>query len=317
MRLTLIRFLLALVATLGLAGAAEAGCITGAGAVTFAASSSYDVRNSAVANASGAAGLACSGTLLSLLGGGYARATVKSDTAFTLSNGSNTITYQVAADPGFTKPFTNNGTIDFMNVSLLSLLGINNMNTFGAIFYAKLTSAPNVPAGTYTDVLHVTWDYYICNGIQIGTLCVLYETGTKQVDVTVSVTVSNDCKINAPNVTFGSAPLASGFNSITPSVSIDCTKNATYKVAFTSGNAPSARPWRTMKDSAGNVLQYNIYRTDGATIWDESNPLTSTQAGTGSLTPSQMQSYVAKVNPAQTTPPPGTYTDNVSVVISF
>jgi spore coat protein U-like protein len=88
-------------------------------------------------------------------------------------------------------------------------------------------------------------------------------------------------------------------------------------VAFTNGNSGAARPWRAMSDGNGHTLQYNIYQTDGTTIWDQTNPVTSTQTGTGSLTPSQMQSYVAKVNPAQATPPAGTYTDNVSVVISF
>jgi spore coat protein U-like protein len=39
--------------------------------------------------------------------------------------------------------------------------------------------------------------------------------------------------------------------------------------------------------------------------------------GSGSTTPSQVQSYVAKVNPGQATPPAGTYTDTVNVIISF
>lgn len=314
----LIRILLAVAALVAFSPPAQAGCVTAAGAVTFAASSSYDVRNSAVPNASGSAGLACTGTLLSLLGGGYARATVTSDNGYKLKLGSDTISYQVAADPGFTQPFsTSTPQIDFMNASLLSLLGINNMNNFSAVFYARLTSAPNIPDGIYTDTLHVNWNYYICNGVQVGQLCALYETGNKNIDVTVTLTVSKDCKINAPNVNFGSAPLANGFGQVAQAVQVDCTKNATYKVAFTNGNSGTSRPWRTMSDGKGNSLQYNIYQADGTTIWDQTNPVTSGQTGTGSLTPSQMQSYIARMNPAQTTPPAGTYTDNVSVVISF
>lgn len=314
----LFRVLLALIGLTGLAQAAEAGCTTGASAITFTGSGSYDVRNGVVANTSGGAGLSCTGTLLSLLGGGYARATVTSDNGYKLKLGSDTINYQVAADSGFTQTFsTSNTQIDFMNASLLSLLGLFNMNNFNATFYARLTSAPNIPDGTYTDTLHVNWNYYICNGVQVAGVCVLYETGNKNVDVTVSLTVSKDCKINAPNVNFGSAPIASGFSSVSQAVQVNCTKNATYKVSFTNGNSGAARPWRAMSDGAGHSLQYNIYQTDGTTVWDQTNPVTSTQTGTGSLTANQMQSYVAKINPAQATPPAGTYTDNVSVVISF
>ena len=311
-------FLIALLTTLGLAGAADAGCTTAAGAITFTVSSSYDVRGAAVPTTSGAAGLSCTGTLLSLLGGGYAKATVTTDNSYTLKNGTNAISYQLAADAGFTQSFSaGTPTIDFMNASLLSLLGLNNMNNFNATFYAKLTTAPNIPDGTYTDTIHVNWNYYICNGVQIGALCVLYESGNKNVDVTISLTVNKDCKINAPNVSFGTVALASQFSQVSQAVQVDCTRNATYKVAFTSGNSGASRPWRAMSDGNGHTLQYNIYQPDGTTVWDQTNPTISTQTGTGATTPTQMQSYIAKVNTAQTTPPAGTYTDNVSVVISF
>lgn len=318
MRLKRLSLLIAVLASFGFARAAQAGCTTAASAVTFVASSSYDVRGSAVPNTSGAAGLSCTGTLLSLLGGGYARATVTTDNGYTLKNGANAIAYQLAADPGFTQTFSAGApTIDFMNASLLSLLGINNMNNFNATFYARLVAAPNIPDGTYTDTIHVNWNYYICNGVQVAGVCVLYETGNKNVDVTISLTVNKDCKINAPNVSFGTAALASQFGQVSQAVQVDCTKNATYKVSFTSGNSGASRPWRAMSDGNGHTLQYNIYQSDGTTIWDQTNPVTSAQVGTGATTPAQMQSYVAKVNTAQTTPPAGTYTDNVSVVISF
>ena len=318
MPVRLIHRLIAALGALFLAQAASAGCTTAPGAVTFANSASYDVKAQVVPNASGAAGLSCTGTLLSLLGGGYAKATLTSVNGYTLTNGSDAISYQVAADSGFTQAFsTSTPTIDFMNASLLSLLGLNNMNNFAANFYARLTSAPNIPDGTYTDTIHVSWNYYICNGVQIGQLCVLYETGTKNVDVTVSLTVAKDCKINAPNVNFGSAALASQFGQVSQAVQVDCTKNAVYKVAFSSGNSGTSRPWRTMSDGNGHTLQYNLYQSDGTTIWDQTNPVTSTQIGTGATTPTQMQSYIAKVNTAQATPVAGTYTDNVSVVISF
>jgi spore coat protein U-like protein len=302
----------------GFCSAANAACTSSSQSMTFTSGSSYDVRSGSIANVSGAAGLACTGSLLSILGGGYAKATVTSANGFKLSaGGSDLIPYSVSADSGGTYTFTQGGMIDYMNPTLVTLLGLFNNNAFNAPLYGRITGTPNVAAGTYTDTLTVQWDYYICNGVQIGHLCVFYETGTRTVTVNVKLVVSQDCRISAPNVVFGNVALVSQFQSVSQAVLVDCTKDSSYKVSFSTGNSGSARPWRTMSDGAGHSLQYNIYRTDGTTIWDDTNPLTSSTLGTGATTPSQLQSYVAKVNPSQTTPVAGTYSDTVSVIISF
>ncbi|MBA2934772.1 spore coat protein U domain-containing protein [Sphingomonas sp. CGMCC 1.13654] len=316
------RLILALLMMLGLAGAANATCTTSAQSLTFASGSTYDVKASSVANISGKAGLSCTGSVLNILGASYAKATMTSLNGFVLkSSTGGSIPFQVAADSGFTVPFTQGGTVNYMSATLLSLLNILNPNSFAPPLYAKLTGAPNIPAGTYTDTLTIQWSYQVCNGVDaLGVACIGYETGTGTSNVTVTLVVSADCRISAPNVSFGTAPLASQFQAVSQAVLVDCSQGSAYKVSFSSGGNGSSRPWRTMSDGAGHTLQYNIYRTDGTTIWDETNPLQSTAnggVGSGSTTPNQMQSYVAKVNAAQTTPPAGTYTDTVNVIISF
>jgi spore coat protein U-like protein len=314
----ILRLLLAGLLIAGFTGSGEAACTTAAQSLTFTPGSSYDVRAGSIQNASGNAGLSCTGSLLSVLGSGYARATVTSANAFKLDNGTgDQISYQVSADPNATYAFTQGGTIDYMNATLVSLLGLFSNNSFTAPLYAQLTGTPNVSAGTYTDTLTIQWNYYICNGVQIGAACLFYETGTKTVTATVTLVVGQDCRISAPNVSFGSVALTSQFQPISQAVLVDCTKNSSYKVAFSTGASGVARPWRTMTDGAGHSLQYNLYRADGVTIWDETNPMTSATAGTGAITPAQVQSYVAKVNTSQTTPPAGAYSDTVNVVITF
>lgn len=318
MRLTLLRLMIGLFAVLGSTGAARAGCTAASTTLNLGAPSSYSVLDSSVAQVSGQAGLSCTGNLLTLLGGGYARATFTSANNFALKNtAGDQVAYRLTVDSGGTTVITQNGTVDYLNSTILSLLGIGQANGFNAPVYAKLTAAPNLPAGVYTDTVTVAWDYHICNGAQIGIVCVAYESGQTQKTLTVTMDVQNDCRILAPNVSFGSVALVGQFGTVSQSVLVNCTKNATYKVAFTNGLSGAARPWRAMTDGSGNVLQYNLYRSDGVTIWDETNPLTSGETGSGSTTPSQAHGYTAKVNPAQTTPPPGTYSDTVSVVISF
>jgi|UPI0003B50072 spore coat protein U-like protein len=318
----LIRLLSALLLALGLAGIANATCLVSSPPLGFAAGSTYDVKSSSVATISGKAGLTCTGSVLNVLGTGYARATMTSLNGFVLKSASGgSIPFQVAADQSFNYAYTQGSTIDYYNTTLLSLLNILNPNSFAPPLYAKLSAAPNIPAGTYTDTLTVQWSWKVCNGVDLaGLVCVGYETGTGTSTIPVTLVVSADCRISAPNVSFGTAPLVTQFQPVNQAVLVDCSVGSSYKVSFSSGGNGSSRPWRTMSDGAGHVLQYNIYQPDGTTIWDETNPKPSTVnggVGTGSTTPSQMQAYVAKVNPAQTTPPAGSYTDTVNVIISF
>lgn len=313
----LLRRMLALLITLGGASAAQAICSTSSPSVTFTPGSSYDVQANGIPSVSSAAGLSCSSPTLSVLGTSYARATMTSANGFQLSNGADTIPYLVSPMSDFSQSFNQTATFDYMNITFLALLGILNGNNFTPMLYLKLNGMPNVSAGTYTDTLTINWSWKVCNSVQAGTLCVGYETATGSSTILVKLVVGQDCRINAPDVSFASAPLASQFATVSQAVLVDCTKNSSYKVSFTSGNGGSARPWRAMSDGAGHSLQYNIYQPDGTTIWDETNPTLSATAGSGSTTPSQAQAYKVKINPAQITPPAGHYQDLVSVVISF
>lgn len=311
--------LLLLMLVLAFSTQAQAACtLATATATNFAPGSSYDIRNGAVATVAAPPSLSCGGTLIVLLSSNSARATVNSANNFTLRNGAgDSIAYRLSADSAGTRRFTQGGTIDYFDPSLLSLLGILNGGSFVPTMYAALTDTPNIPAGTYTDIVTINWSWNVCHLLGALGVCVLGESGTGTTTMTVSITVNKDCRITAPNLSFGSAPLASQFASVTQSVAVDCTKNAAYTVSFTSGNSGASRPWRAMSDGAGHSLQYNIYRADGSTIWDLTNPLQSVVVGTGSLTPAQLQVYVAKINPDQPTPPAGHYTDTVSVMIAF
>lgn len=125
----------------------------------------------------------------------------------------------------------------------------------------------------------------------------------------------NGSIISAPDISFGNAPLASQFAAVSQAVLTDCTLGTPYDVAFDDGQNRLAGSWRRMR-SGSDFLEYNIYRPDGTTIWDLANPLPA-GPGTGETTPGRIQNYVARINPAQQTPPAGLYADTVSVVITF
>lgn len=321
MPVRLARLLVALLLALGVPGVAEAAsyCTVSNPAFTFQPSSSYDVQAQTIPAINGSAGLTCNASAIALLGTNYANATMTSANGFKLLTGpgSDAIPFSVSADQAGTIPFTQGGTVNYTDSALLSL-GILTGGTFTPKMYMKLSAGPNVAAGTYTDTLTVAWSWNIC--IVAVVVCVTSDTGTGTSTIVVTLKVNADCKITANDVSLGSAPLASQFGMATKAVLTDCTRGSTYQVSFTAGGNNSARPWRAMSDTGGHSLQYNIYLPDGVTIWDQSNPQTN-QAnggkGTGLVSPAQQQTYKIGVNPAQTTPPAGHYTDTVSVVLSF
>lgn len=299
-------------------GAAKAGCAASAAGLGFGSVPSYDVQTNAVATAAGLAGLTCSGSFLGILGGSYAKATITSSNNFKLRSAANEqIDYQLSADPGGTIVFQQGVALNYMNSSLLSLLGIGGGSTFQAPLFGRLLSTPNIAAGTYADTLTVKWDFAVCDGVQATPLVCLpaYTTGNPTVVINVTLVVANDCRISAPNVDFGTAALVSQFPAVTQNILVDCTKGSAPRLNFTTGSAGTTRPWRTMTGSGGNVLQYNIFKPDGTTIWEAPQALGF--EGSGALAPKQLQPYLIRVNPEQPTPPAGSYSDTLSVVISF
>lgn len=317
--MSLIARLLTLIVMLCLAQpAAAANCtVTASTSANLGSQSSYTVIGGTVPTVTTTAGLNCPGALLNLLSTDYARATANSSNGFNLrSAAGDSIAYRLSADANGSFTFAQGGTVDYMNPQLLSLLGLGQSD-LSAPLYAKLVATPNVPAGTYTDTVTINWQWSICRGIGALGACILRETNSGTTILAVTMIVTKDCRLTAPPVSFGSAPLVAKFAAVTQAVQIACTKGASYAVSFTAGAAGNARPWRSMSDGAGNILRYNLYRPDGSTVWDESNPLSVATLGTGAVTPDQAQAYVAKIDTSQSTPPAGTYNDSISVLVTF
>lgn len=316
----LIRLLaFAIAAAVSWPGSAFAACqVVASTPLGFTPSSSYGVRQGNVPQSSSSAGFGCNGSIISIVSSNSAVATVSSANGFALRGPTgDLIPFKASADPGGTYTFNNTPSIDYMSPALLSLLSILNGSTFSPKIYATLTGGANVAAGTYVDTLTVQWSWQVCHGVGAGGICILSESGTGTAQITLTLVVGKDCRISAPALAFGSAPLLGQFAVVNQAVAIDCTKDAVYTISFDNGLSGASRPWRTMSDGAGHGLQYNLYLPDGTTIWDQTNPQPGAQIGSGALVPAQMQNYRARINPAQPPPLAGHYTDTVSVVVSF
>ena len=102
--------------------------------------------------------------------------------------------------------------------------------------YVSSITGSNVAAGLYTETLSIAWSWNYCSGIGIGGICAGRDIGSGTASLTVSMTVTNDCQITAPNISFGSAPVISGFTAVTgQTISISCTKGSAYNVGLSDG----------------------------------------------------------------------------------
>lgn len=260
----------------------------------------------------------CTGVVLALANGqptlrGRIQAAT---TGLTLKNGSHQIPYQIYSNTGYSAGYASGALVVDLNGSNLVALLTGGSGTSIPLYIAT-TPGPNIPAGVYTDTVQVTWTYAnICEGL-IGALgiCVgVPNNGTTTRSVLVSLTVSNDCTITAPPVSFGAAPLLSGFPTVSQSIGLQCSRDMVYTVGLSAGGYASGG--RRRMASGTSRLAYDIFKADN-TVWGSAG--TARAAGPAPATGSSVQTipYTARIYQDQASPAAGTYTDNVVVDVSF
>ncbi|WP_443972072.1 Csu type fimbrial protein [Sphingobium sp. CR28] len=130
--------------------------------------------------------------------------------------------------------------------------------------------------------------------------------------------------MTAPDLDFGSAPLAGSFAEAIATINIRCSAGASYSVGLSGGNNFDGG-WRRMRRAAtSDYLRYEIYQLPSSSIrWDsngsERRNSTSAQVNPGVYDGVTQQgfTYGARIDPAQTTPPVGRYVDNMVLDIEF
>ncbi|MFB4393566.1 spore coat protein U domain-containing protein [Pseudomonas sp. LS_1] len=278
------------------------------------------VQSASTANA----GLSCTGSLLSLLTtNDHFYATVTATTSGLVGPTGDVIPYTLYANNSTSFPITRGTRFDFARNGIIDALGLLNGTTPKTVpVYLRSVVGSNVAAGVYTETLSIFWDWNYCSGIGIGNICLGRDIGTGTQTLTVSLTVSNDCQITTPAVSFGSAPVVAGFGTVNQSINIACTKGSSYTVGLNDGeNVAGGR--RRMKSSASNYLAYDLVKSGGSVRWGavgaarRASSDADVNPGPGTGTGSQVFNYNAKVYTDQATPPAATYTDNVILDVQF
>lgn len=136
-----------------------------------------------------------------------------------------------------------------------------------------------------------------------------------------TATVISSCTVSGTTLNFGNSldTLATPTPvSATSTLTVQCTNTTPYTVALNAGsNAGGASNFssRTMK-SGSNTLAYQLYLDSGhASVWGDGTSSSSTVAGTGTGNAQTLSIYGSLPSLANVVP--GSYTDTVTVTVSY
>jgi len=133
---------------------------------------------------------------------------------------------------------------------------------------------------------------------------------------TVQMTVTSSCVINsASTLNFGSQGVLVANVDNTSILQVQCTNTTPYNIGLDAGTGSGATVAARKMTNGANTITYSLYSDNGrTTVWGNTMG-TNTVAGTGS---GAAQSYTVYGRvPPQTTPAAATYTDTITITVTY
>ncbi|WP_274426586.1 Csu type fimbrial protein [Chelativorans sp. YIM 93263] len=149
---------------------------------------------------------------------------------------------------------------------------------------------------------------------------VMSETAFSQTATTqfnVQITINAECQINSANdLNFGASGMLDTAVAATTAIAVQCTSGTTYDVGLNEGTGAGATvATRVMTGPGAETVTYSLYTDPAHTdVWGNT---TGTDTVTGTGTGSEQIYTVYGQVPAQPTPTPGTYSDVITVTVTY
>ena len=150
---------------------------------------------------------------------------------------------------------------------------------------------------------------------------VVYFAGAASASTTTStfttqITIAATCVINsASTLNFGTQGVLAGNVDQTSTVQVACTNTTPYNIGLDAGTGTGASVATRKLTSGGATVDYTLYSDSGrTTVWGNTIG-TDTVAATGNGA-AQNYTVYGRVG-AQTTPAPGTYSDTITVTVTY
>ena len=158
----------------------------------------------------------------------------------------------------------------------------------------------------------LTW-LFAASVSMFATLC---SAATTTTTFTVQMTITASCTIvSASTLDFGSQGVLTANVDQTSTVQVQCTNTTPYNIGLNAGTGAGATVATRKMTSGGATINYSLYNNIArTTVWGDTVG-TDTVSATGN---GALQSYTVYGRvPAQTTPAPGTYSDTITVTVTF
>jgi len=132
----------------------------------------------------------------------------------------------------------------------------------------------------------------------------------------VQATIQAQCLINSTStLDFGTQGVLSANVDQTSTVAVQCTNTTPYNIGLNAGTGTGATVATRKLTSGGATINYTLYCDSArSTVWGNTIG-TDTVAATGTGASANFTVY-GRI-PAQSTPAPGTYTDTITVTVTY
>jgi spore coat protein U-like protein len=132
----------------------------------------------------------------------------------------------------------------------------------------------------------------------------------------VQMTVTASCIINsASTLNFGTSGVISADVDQTSTIQVQCTNTTPYDIGLNAGTGSGATVAARKMTNGGSTITYTLYSDSGrTTVWGNTVG-TDTVSATGNGS-AQSYSVYGRV-PAQSTPAAATYTDTITVTVTY
>lgn len=140
-------------------------------------------------------------------------------------------------------------------------------------------------------------------------------TATATGTFNVRITITAQCVVSASDLDFGTRGVLNTDTDATNTISVQCTNTLPFSIGLNAGSGTGATVANRLMTGGTATIGYTIYSNAARTaVWGNTPP-TDTVAGTGT---GAVQTFTAYGRvPIQATPVAGTYTDIVTVTVTY
>ncbi|KPF62166.1 spore coat U domain-containing protein [Porphyrobacter sp. AAP60] len=140
---------------------------------------------------------------------------------------------------------------------------------------------------------------------------------TAQTTMDISATVVNACVVSATNLAFGNYdPTAGSPTDASSSITVTCTPGSSFTVGLNAGTTSGATVSNRMMASGSNRLDYALYSDVARTTNWGNTPGSDTPAAITAVSSPSILTVFGRV-PAQQSVVAGSYTDTVTITVSY